>query len=358
MKIMDKEIKKYCINSKCSIHEALQQLSDIGEKTLTVINNKSKLIGTLSDGDIRKAILKGANINFNINKIFNPKPFFLYEKNKISEKELKSIFIKQRYDSIAIVNNDKDIKKLIFWRDIFKKKNLKSLKNISVIIMSGGKGKRLEPFSSVLPKPLVPIHGKTIIEHIIDNFTKNHVSNFYITLNYKKNIIKSYLNEIYGNKKINFIEEKKFEGTAGSMKYLKKYKIQKPFILTNCDIILKSNYKEIYDWHIHNQNDLTLVTTLINYQIPYGSCDIDKDGNLVKINEKPKYNYLVNTGFYVISPSCLKHVKFKNKLDMPNLIKRCIENKMKVSVFPVAQNDWVDVGQWVEYKKAINLMDN
>ena len=224
--------------------------------------------------------------------------------------------------------------------------------------MSGGRGKRLEPFSNVLPKPLIPVNDKTIIEHIIDSFKKLKTNNFYITLNYKKDIIKSYLKDTYkGKTNFFFIEEKKFEGTAGSLRYLKKNQFKKPFILTNCDIIIKSNYREIYNWHLSKKNDLTIVTSLIKYQIPYGSCVIKKDGKLNKIIEKPTYNFLVNTGFYIISPSCLKHLNVKGVFDMPQLIKKCLEKKLKISVYPVAERDWIDIGQWVEYKKAINFLN-
>ena len=356
-------MKKVFINHKSSIYEALELLSNLGEKSLIVLDSKRHFKGVLSDGDIRKAILTGSKLNSNISNIYNQKPFYIENDKNFSQKKIKSIFLKKRYDLVPVVDKSKKISKIIFWQDVFKQENqsvLKKEKNLDfnkilVVIMSGGRGKRLEPFSNVLPKPLIPINNKTIIEYIIDNFRKYKIENFFITLNYKKNIIKSYLKDTYNlNTKFLFLEEKKFEGTAGSLKYLKNHNIKKPFILTNCDIIVNSDYNEIYNWHIKKKNHLTIVTSLKKYQIPYGTCEMDKDGKLKKIIEKPTYNFLVNTGFYIISNNCLKYINSKGSFDMPQLIKKCLEKKLRVSIFPIAERDWIDIGQWAEYKKALN----
>ena len=215
-------------------------------------------------------------------------------------------------------------------------------------------GKRLEPFSKILPKPLIPINEKSIINHIIDRFLEKSFISFIVTLNYKKNIIKSFLKDYYKSKvNISYTLENEPTGTIGSLRLLNKSKLKKPFYVTNCDIIVKSDYNEIYNWHIKNKCDLTIIASLVSYQIPYGICVINKSGKFNRINEKPSSNHLINTGFYVMSPNCLKYISRKGVFHMTDLIEILKKNKKTIGVFPIAENDWLDVGQWAEYRKSI-----
>ena len=221
--------------------------------------------------------------------------------------------------------------------------------------MAGGKGTRLEPFTNVLPKPLIPINEKPVIEHIIEKFVKNNVSNFLITLNYKSKILRAFFEEMKPKYKLTFVEEPKPLGTAGGLSLL-LVKIKKPFLLTSCDTIININFDSLINFHISNKNDLTLVVSSKEYIIPYGTCTLNKVGNLKNIIEKPKLDFFVNIGLYVINPNLIKLIPKNRALDMPDLIELSKRKKKQIGVYPIDDESWIDVGQWSEYHKAIEKL--
>ena len=328
-------------------------MSKSGEKSLIVVNHNEKLLGILSDGDLRRAILNKKKLTENISKIYNSNSFYLFE-NSYDLENVKKKALKQKIYFIPILNRNKKVTNLLTSTDLFSEnKNIKTKnKNIPVVIMAGGLGTRLEPFTKVLPKPLIPIDGKPIIDHIIESFKNSGSNTFYITLNYKSKILKSYFEELNHKYKIFFLEEKKPLGTAGAL-FLLKNRIAKNFFVTNSDIILNTDYIDLYNFHIESKNDITLVVAAKEYEIPYGSCEISSNGNLLKINEKPKYNFLINSGLYLLNNKILKLLKKNNKIDMNELIELAIEKKFKIKIYPVSDKQWIDVGQWVEYKKIV-----
>ena len=227
--------------------------------------------------------------------------------------------------------------------------------DMPVVIMAGGKGTRLEPFTKVLPKPLIPVNDKPIINHIIDRFLAVGVKEIYITINYKAKIIKAYFEELETNYKINFIEEKKPLGTAGSLGLIEE-NIENPIIVTNCDIIINADYSKIYDFHVKNNNSITLVASMKNYKIPYGTCQIGSDGNLDYIKEKPEYNFLVNTGMYIIDSKLLGNIPKNSYYQITHIIEDVKKEGMNIGIYPITDDLWIDIGQWTEYKKAIELL--
>ena len=346
-------MKEFLIQKSCTIIEALKRMSKSGEKSLIVVNHNEKLLGILSDGDLRRAILNKKKLTENISKIYNSNSFYLFE-NSYDLENVKKKALKQKIYFIPILNRNKKVTNLLTSTDLFSEnKNIKTKnKNIPVVIMAGGLGTRLEPFTKVLPKPLIPIDGKPIIDHIIESFKNSGSNTFYITLNYKSKILKSYFEELNHKYKIFFLEEKKPLGTAGAL-FLLKNRIAKNFFVTNSDIILNTDYIDLYNFHIESKNDITLVVAAKEYEIPYGSCEISSNGNLLKINEKPKYNFLINSGLYLLNNKILKLLKKNNKIDMNELIELAIEKKFKIKIYPVSDKQWIDVGQWVEYKKIV-----
>ena len=236
----------------------------------------------------------------------------------------------------------------------YPKKILKN--NIPVVIMAGGKGTRMEPFTKVLPKPLVPVQDKTIIEHIIENFVQVGCNDFYLMVNYKNRILKAYFEELQPNYDIFFTDEKKPLGTAGSLHFLEG-KFEHPLFLTNCDIIVKIDYSELYEFHKKGGFAITLVASFKEYKIPYGTCELKPDGSLLRINEKPKFDFLINSGLYVINPEIFQIIPENKFYHITHLIKDLAKKGEKIGVFPVQQDSWIDIGQWDEYKRAINIFD-
>ena len=350
-------MKNLFIKPKSNIKNALKQMSKIGEKCLVVVDNKNELLGTLSDGDVRKAILKGRFHKNKINEFYQKKPTFL-RKDNYSLGQAKNIFLKKRIDVIPVVDESKKIIDVLTFENIFSKSKKsqydhKFLK--TVVIMAGGKGVRLEPFTNVLPKPLVPINEKPVIEHIIERFNKNKISNFFITLSYKSKILKAFFQEIKPEFKLSFIDEPKPLGTAGGLSLLVG-KIKKPFLVTNCDTIINVNFDDLMSFHISNNNDITLVVSSKEYVIPYGTCKLTKTGYLKKIIEKPKFDFFVNVGLYVLNPNLIKLIPKNKKYDMTDLIQRAKRKKKQVGVYPIDEESWIDVGQWSEYHKAIEKL--
>ena len=332
----------------------MKALSQSGQKCLVIIDKKNTLLGTLTDGDVRKAILKGADINSTIENIYQSKPLVL-EKNKFRPDEVKQLFAKNKFDLIPVVDKKGELKNILYKESILNNgiNGLKKKLYVPVIIMAGGKGTRLEPFTKILPKPLIPVHEKPIIEHIIEKFTEIGCTNFHLTVNYKSKILKAYFEELHTEYQLNFVEEDEPLGTAGSLRLLDHKFINKPFFVTNCDIIIKADYSNLYSFHKQGGYDITLVASAKEYVIPYGTCELNSDGYLSHINEKPKYNFLINTGLYVLNPDVLELIPEKKIYHITNLIKDAKNKGKKVGVYPIDDDSWIDVGQWTEYQKTI-----
>ena len=350
-------MKNLLIKPNANLKKALKQLSKMGEKCLVVVDKRNRLLGTLSDGDLRKAILKGKFYKNKINEFYQKKSTFLRKEN-FSLSQAKNVFLKKRIDVIPIVDESKKVVDVVTFENIFNKnKKNQYFKNFSktVVIMAGGKGTRLEPFTNILPKPLVPINEKPVIEHIIEKFTNNNVTNFFITLNYKSKILRAFFQEMKPNYKLSFIEEPKPLGTVGGLSLLVG-KVKKPFLVTSCDTIININFDNLMNFHISNRNDVTLVVSSKEYIIPYGTCTLNNKGNIKNIIEKPKLDFFVNIGLYVINPNLLKLIPKNKAYDMPDLIQLAKRRKKKIGVYPVDDESWIDVGQWSEYHKAVEKL--
>ena len=350
-------MKELFIQPKASIKDALKQLSKSGKSCLIVVNNTNKLLGTLTDGDVRRVILKGKLLKDQINGIYEKNPILLKKVN-YSPNQIKDLFLKKKVDVIPIVDSSKKVVDIIFFTDLFKKNKSNNNSKIfskTVIIMAGGKGTRMEPFTNVLPKPLVPINEKPVIEHIIEKFIENKVSNFFIISNYKSKIIKAYFHEMKPKFKLAFIDESKPLGTVGGLSLLEG-KIKKPFIVTNCDTIIDINFDDLMNFHISNGNAITLVASSKEHTIPYGTCKLTKKGYLHKIIEKPKFDFFVNVGLYVLNPNLIKLIPKNKTYDMTDLIQLTKTRKKQIGVYPIDDESWIDVGQWSEYRKAVDRL--
>ena len=348
--------KNYLIELTSTIKQSLVKMKKFGIKTLFIAKSGT-LIGSISDGDIRRGLLNNFKLNKKITTIINKKPKFIIQDNSsIVKKKSLDFFKKYKVEIIPVVNKNKKIIKFIHWSDHLKKENYKSKKiklkkYLKVVIMAGGMGKRLRPYTNVLPKPLVPVYDKTAIEHVLDFFKNYGINNFIVTLYYKAEVIKLYLKELSKIYKINFFLEKIPLGTVGSLKFISK---NSDFILTNCDVIHKVDLKKFIQHHYINKNDLTLVVAKKNYQIPYGVCTLNKNF-LQKIDEKPKYVFYVNTGLYIISKRCIKLIPKKKIFDITNLIKLAKEKNLNIGTFKISNSQWYDLGQWQGFKKNNKL---
>jgi dTDP-glucose pyrophosphorylase len=349
-------MKNITVMPDITIRQAMKAIGNAGKRCLVIVDSKNNLLGTLSDGDLRKAILNGASTGGCIQNVYQSKPTFLVD-GKYEIDEVKILFEKERFDIIPVVDDHGKLIDVLFFDTIInnEKKIQKEIVNVQVVIMAGGRGTRMEPFTKVLPKPLIPIHDKPIIEHIIESFTNIGCTNFHLTVNYKGKILKAYFEELQPNYNISFVEEKEPLGTAGSL-HLLDGKFKKPFFVTNSDIIIKTDYASLYEFHQEGGYDLTLVASAKEYVIPYGTCELNEEGHLSHINEKPKYNFLINTGLYVLNPDVLSLIPVDKFYHITHLIEDLKNEGKNVGIYPIQDDDWIDVGQWAEYKKALEKL--
>ena len=351
-------MKDIIVEPNITILQAMKALDKTAEKCLLVVNENKKLLGTLTDGDLRRSILAGVKFSEDISNCFNINPT-TFSLNEYSAENGKKLLRDLKLDLIPIIDDDNLIVDYVTWStlgdDSQQKKKFLPL-DIPIVIMAGGKGTRMEPFTSILPKPLVPVRDKQIIEHIIERFTSLSCNDFYLTVNYKSRILKAYFEELKPDYNVNFIEEKDPLGTAGSLRYLKDKFVQ-PFFVTNCDIIIKAEYCSVYEFHQKGGYDITLVASAKEHVIPYGTCELNSNGHLSHIEEKPKYDFLINTGLYVINPDMLNLIPKNKFYHITHLIEDAKNQGKKVGVFPIDDDAWVDVGEWKEYKKTLEQFE-
>jgi len=348
---MKKRLQKILIKPKTTIKQALKQIDGTAEKILFVVDAEDRLLGTVTDGDIRRWILKDGSLSKEINKAMNDKPIFLMK--GYSMEEARKLMRSKKIECIPVVDKNKKVLSAIWWLDLFdeKFKKYKTI-DIPVVVMAGGEGTRLSPFSKILPKPLIPVGEKPIIELILDKFAEYGCKEFYLSVNFKANIIRAYFNDLKHGYNINYIEEEKPLGTAGSL-YLLKNKINKTFYVSNCDILIEADYTEILQFHKKNNNMITLITSMKHYIIPYGIIKINNNGVLKVIEEKPEYDFLVNTGMYVLEPEVLKDVPENKFYNITDLIDDCKNKGGKIGVYPISDKSWFDMGQWEEFQKML-----
>ncbi len=352
---MVKSIERFLVSEKITVKEAMRQMGKAGERILFVVDGGKRLKGSLTDGDIRRFVLKEGTLSTAIGKVYNRKPFCVEQ--DYSVKEVKKMMLAQRITWIPVVDKEKKVCDVLLWDDVLGNGHFipKGKIDLPVVIMAGGKGTRLDPFTRILPKPLIPIGEKAIIEVIMDKFNLYAVNQFYISVHHKSRMIKAYFDEKNTSYDLRYIEEEEPLGTAGSLKFLEGA-VANDLIVTNCDIIIDSDYLEIVKFHQASDNDITIVGSFRHFTIPYGICSIEDGGRLTGIQEKPEYDFLVNTGMYLLKKETLSLIpkrKFYNITDLVNKVK---DKGGKVGVFPISEKSWIDVGQWEEYQKSLESL--
>lgn len=345
------DVNKYKVSALITIKDAVKKMDDAGIGFCVCVNDSDTVLGVMSDGDFRRAVLNGENLDQRVENIINKE--FCFIAPGYTKIDVEKIFYKSVVQHIPVIENGHllDIITEEKFLGIERYKKGEVLDN-SVVIMAGGKGKRMDPFTRILPKPLIPLGDDPIIKVIMDEFCKYGMNDFYISLNDKGKMIKAYFHDHDLSYSMQYIEEEMQLGTAGALKYLDGI-LNDTFFVSNCDIIIKTDYSSLLKFHKKGGYDLTLVASMRHYVIPYGICDVNNGGELNTIIEKPEYDFLVNTGLYVIEPSTLQYLNEGEFCDMTDLIKKIQKNNMKVGVFPVTEKSWADAGQWLEYSETV-----
>ena len=332
------EIKDLLIEEDCTLLEAMALLDKVSRKILFVVR-QDKLVAALTDGDIRRWILKKGNLEARVKDIANYNPKYLKEREKASAKEYMK---KYSIEALPILNDENEMISVVFINDgdIGIKKDL----NIPVVMMAGGFGTRLYPYTKILPKPLIPIGEIPIAEHIINRFNKYGCRDFFLVVNHKKNMIKAYFNEVERSYKIEYADEDKPLGTGGGLSLLKG-KIESTFILSNCDILIEEDYEKIFRYHKKEKNLITMVCSLKKIRIPYGIVEIGQDGEIESMKEKPELSFFTNTGMYIVEPRVVQELEDDQPIGFPDIIEQYISKGEKIGVYPISENSWLDMGQ-------------
>ena len=350
---MTEAVDKLLIHRETTIKDAMR-LMDLGaEKTLIVIDGERRLVGALTDGDIRRLILKTGNLSGTVRDCFNDKPLFVYEGTE--NEHVKKMMIEKKVELIPVVDRDMRIVDMMVWNRLFNGRGNMAVTprlDCPVVIMAGGKGTRLEPFTRIFPKPLIPVGEKPIVEVIMDRFREFGIEDFYLTVNFKGEMIKSYFDNVKVDYRLHYIWEKEFLGTAGCLKSLPE-NFADDFIVSNCDILLDVNFREVLEFHRENRNMLTIIGAIQHVVVPYGVLAFSGNGFLNSISEKPEYDITISTGVYVFNRSALEHIPADTRFDATDLIDSLMQSGKKVAVYPISEKSYIDIGQWKEYRKNI-----
>lgn len=332
------------MDSTSTILEVMKIIDETTMQFAAVVDKDLLLLGSVTDGDIRRGILRGVTLDQPIVEVMNKKPicrnagksYFYYRQ------QMKQLKIKQ----LPIVSKNYQLQEILFAED---NEQFSHKENV-VVLMAGGLGTRLRPLTEILPKPMLNVGNKPILETIIESFKSHGFTKFILSVNYKKEIIKDYFQDgSHFGVTIDYIEETKRLGTAGALSLLPE-RPNAPFFVMNGDLLTKINFEQLLNFHKETKSIATMCVREYEYRIPYGVVETD-NGQLLSIQEKPIKKSFVNTGVYVLNPETLDSIPSNTFFDMPDLFKAVMESEKKVSAFPLREY-WLDIGQMNDYEKA------
>lgn len=348
---MKEKITNIAVYRNATLLVALRKMDESKRKLLIVLQEDSTFFSLLSIGDIQRSIINNAALDSTIEHILRDDITVAHHSDDITL--VKERMKARRNEFMPIIDDAKRIIDVIFWEDLFQEKQQVGQFNLPVVIMAGGMGSRLKPITNVIPKPLIPINDKTIIEDIMDRFVHQGCSEFHLSVNYKADLIRYYFNDLNNaDYKINYFQEEKPLGTAGSLSLLKG-KINQTFFVSNCDILIDQDYSEILKYHRENKNKITIVAALKHYPIPYGTIETGSNGMLIELTEKPNLTFKINSGMYIIEPDILNEIPDNQFYHITDLIENLKKIGNRVGVFPISEKSWRDIGNWDDYLKSI-----
>lgn len=342
--------ERFIGNSSLSVVDAMSLIDKNAKGILFVVDENNKLIGSLTDGDIRRWLLNAGELTATVDAVMNSNPKWLLESER---KYAYDFMYEKRITAVPIVDINRQIIDIFLVndeKDVSETKSKANLSEVPVVVMAGGKGTRLYPYTKILPKPLIPIGETPIVERIINCFNEYGMGKFYMTVNYKKGMIRSYFNDLKPAYSIKYVEEDKPLGTGGSIKLITD-KFERPLFVTNCDTLILADYADIYNYHVKSGNKITVVSALKNIAIPYGVVHSGENGEIVEIEEKPKLSYFINTGMYVINPETIELIPNDVMFHMTHLVEKVMKNGGKVGTYPISEDSFLDMGELDEMKR-------
>jgi dTDP-glucose pyrophosphorylase len=336
--------KKALLRPTDSIERAIQNLDETTLQIVLVVDEKDSLLGTITDGDIRRGLLKGFDLNMPIQNIMNSSSFVVMQ--SMNRDLVLQLMKANKIHQIPIIDENRTVVGLHLLDEILAPNKRENL----FVIMAGGKGVRLRPYTENCPKPLLPIAGKPMLEHIIERAKVDGFSKFLIAIHYLGHMIEDYFQD--GKKwgiDIQYLSEEKPLGTAGALSLIKQ-SVTLPFIVSNGDVLTYIRYSELLDFHIEHKASATMAVRLHEWQHPFGVVKT-KGVDIVGFEEKPIYKSHVNAGIYALDPDALKFIGNNHFMDMPTLFTKISEQSKKTIVYPMHES-WMDVGRPDDYEVA------
>lgn len=344
------DLKELFIPEDATILEALEQLDKTGQRILFVTRD-SRLLASLTDGDVRKYILRGSPLDGKVSQAANYQCRSLpVTRRSQARQKLEEYGI----TALPLVDGEGNLVDVIF--DGTGEVKAPKRAPIPVVIMAGGLGTRLYPYTKILPKPLIPVGEKPILEHIIDRFREFGCEDFRLVVNYKKNMIKSYFSDLDTPYRLEYIEETEFLGTGGGLCLLKGA-LEGPFFFSNCDTLLDIDYGDVYQYHLREKNLITMICAFKHYVVPYGVVELDEKGAIAEMKEKPSLNFLTNTGVYLVDSRVVEELEDGKFQGFPDIIEKYRRQGEKVGVYPISEGSWMDMGQLEELENMRRRME-
>lgn len=327
-----------------SIMTAIETIDKGAIGAVIVVDKNKRLLGIVTDGDVRRGILKKIPLEAPVSQIMKPQPKFAHQGE--DKNSVLALLKKYSLHHIPIVNEHKQVIYIEVLDDFVKRHTHDN----TVILMAGGYGTRLRPLTNDCPKPLLKIDNKPMLEIILDQFIQYGFHNFIFSLNYRGHMIRQHFGDgSEWNVDIHYIEESEPLGTAGALSLLDE-KPEQPFIVMNGDIMTQINFEHLLEFHQQHQADATLCVREYQHTIPYGVVSIDEH-RLVALEEKPEQQFYINAGIYVLNPQCLQYIQAHQRMDMPELIDKVIARQHSTAVFPIREY-WLDIGQHDDFQRA------
>lgn len=339
------------IGKEASVRDAIELMSKNHTPAVAIVGTDNELLGLFTNGDMRQFFLEDGDLAAPIVQAMNPDPV-CFE----SEKEINYAKKNHPYIVYPLVNKDKKLLFLAFNNDDDLMMSEDALKEVPLVIMAGGKGTRLYPYTRILPKALVPIGKTSIAERIIEQFYLRGCRDVWFVLNHKADMVKSYFEGLETDYAVHFLLEEKFRGTGGGLDLLKG-QIDSTFVVSNCDILVDDDLVCAYETHKKLGDDITYISAMVNTSIPYGVIETNDEGYVVGLKEKPEFSFLVSTGVYIVEPHVLDYIEPNEALDFPDIVKRCMQDGGKVGVFPVPESSWIDIGELNKMQMAAQRLE-
>ena len=330
-----------CIDKAAILRDAMGRLNQTAKKALLVMDGDT-LFGTLTDGDVRRFLLSGGTLDDVVASAAHTAP-----RTATTEEQARELLATGEFSVIPMVDNNGRLVRIVLSKEA--PQPLGQL-NLPVVIMAGGKGTRLEPYTKILPKPLIPVGDLPIMEHIMQRFLPYGCTEFHGIVNYKKQLIKAYFSENEQHYTTFWYDEDKPLGTGGGLSLLKG-KLDKTFFLTNCDVLILADYAELLRFHRESSSVVTMVCAQKKVTIPYGVIETDSSHAITAMREKPEFSFLTNTGMYVVEPEVLDDIEDGVAIGFPDIIAAQQAKGREVSAYTVPEDAWLDMGQIEELKR-------